>query len=119
MTHQKLLRGLISGLALAVLVSASAFAKGSRTINLRYAVSLSGTQIKPGEYQLSWQEPGPQTTVTLAKGKNVVATAQGKLEERGVRYERNMVVLGIKPDGSHTLSEFRLAGTNKAIVFSE
>jgi len=43
MTYQKLLRGLISGLALMVLLSAVAFAKGSRTINLSYTASLSGT----------------------------------------------------------------------------
>lgn len=119
MTRQKLLQALISGLALAVLVNASAFAKGSRTINLRHTVSLNGTQIEAGQYRLSWEESSPQTTVTLAKGKNVIATAQGRLEERKVKYERNMVVLGTRADGSQTIGEFRLAGTNKAIVFSE
>ena len=119
MTHQKLLRSLISGVALALLLSASALAKGSRTINLAYAAVLSGTQIEAGQYQLRWEERSPEATVTLANGRNVVATAQGKVEERSVKYGRNMVLLTTKPDGSRTISEFRLAGTNKAIVFSE
>jgi hypothetical protein len=119
MTHQNLLRGLISGVVLAIVLSASALAKGSRTINLLYAASLSATPIEAGEYQLSWEEGSPEATVTLTKGKNVVATAQGKIEERRVKYERSMVVVTTKPDGSRTISEFRLEGTNKAIVFSE
>jgi hypothetical protein len=57
--------------------------------------------------------------VTLAKGNNVVATAQGKIEERSAKYARNMVVFITKPDGSRAINEFRLAGTNKAIVFSQ
>lgn len=119
MTHHKLLRSLISGVALVLLVSASALANGSRTIKLAYPATLSGTQIEAGQYQLRWEERSPEATVTLAKGKNVVATAQGKLEQRSAKYERNMVVLTTRADGSRTINEFRLAGTNKAIVFSE
>lgn len=119
MTHHKLLRGLISGLALVLLASSSALAKGSRTINVPYAASLSGTQIEAGQYQLSWEERSPQATVTMAKGKNVMATVQGKIEQRSAKYERNMVVFATRADGSYIISEFRLAGTNKAIVFSE
>jgi anti-sigma factor RsiW len=67
--------------------------------------------------------PGSPTgvaTETVAKErKNVVDTAQGKIEERKVKYGRNMVVVTTKPDGSRAINEFRLAGTNKAIVFSE
>ena len=57
--------------------------------------------------------------MTLSKGKNVVVTAQGRLKERKVKYDRNMVVLGTTPDGSQIISEFRLAGTNKASAFAE
>jgi hypothetical protein len=119
MTHHKLLRSLISSVALVLLVSAGALANGSRTIRLVYPVSLSGTEIEAGQYELRWEERSPVATVTLAKGKNVVATAQGKVELRSTKYERTMVVFTTNADGSRAVNEFRLGGTNKAIVFSE
>jgi GH43 family beta-xylosidase len=119
MTNQKLSRVLISGLALMALLSAAAFGKGSRTINLRVAASLDGTQIEAGQYELSWEEHSPQATVTLSRGKNTVVTAQGRLEERKVKYDSNTMVLDTASNGSQIIREFRPAGTNKAIVFVE
>lgn len=119
MTHQKLLRALILGLALTALLGAVSFAKGSHTIRLRHVASLGGTQVEAGEYELSWEEHSPDATVTLAKGKKIVVTARGKLEERKVKYDRSTTVFETAPNGSQIIREFRLAGTNKAIVFSE
>ena len=119
MTYQKLPRALISGLALMALLGAIVFAKGSGTINLRHAASLDGTQLEAGQYELSWEEHSPQATVTLSRGKNVVVTAQGRLEERKVKYDLNTMVFETAPNGSQIIREFRLAGTKKAVVFVE
>jgi hypothetical protein len=60
-------------------------------------------------------------TVTQGKGKkaSVIATAQGRLENRDTKYERNMVVYTTHPDGSQSVSELRIGGTSTAIVFDK
>jgi len=119
MTHRKLLQSLMAGLSVLLLISASAFAKGTRTISISYPATLGGVQLAVGHYVLSFEQHSPEATVTLAQGKTVVVTTQGKVEERSAKYERNMVVFETKSDGSQVVSEIRLGGTNQAIVFSE
>lgn len=119
MKHQKLLQGLMASLTVLLLVTASGFAKGSRTINISYPSTLGGVHLTVGHYELSFEQHSPEATVTLAKGKSVVVTTKGKLEERSTKYQRNMVVFDTKSDGSQVVSEIRLGGTNQAIVFSE
>ncbi len=119
MSHRKVLRGSMTGLAVLFLVGASAFAKGARTIAITYPATLGGMHIAAGHYELTFEQHSPEATVTLAKGKTVVLTTQGRVEQRDTKYERNMVVFETKSDGTQIISEIRLAGTNQAIVFSE
>ena len=109
----------MAGLTVLVLVTASSFAKGSRTISISYPATLGGVQLAAGHYDLSFEQHSPEATVTLARGKTVVVSTQGKVVERDTKYQRNMVVFETKSDGSQVVSEIRLGGTNQAIVFSE
>ncbi len=106
-------------LAIFLVASASALAKNSRSFNLTYSASLNGTQLAAGEYRVTWESHSPGATVTFTNSKNVVATAQGKLVERDVKYERNAVVYETNADGSRIITEIRFGGTKQAIVFGE
>lgn len=119
MTHKKLFG--IATLVLAALVAASvsAFAKGSRTVNLSLPAHVGGTQIAAGEYQVNWEVHSSTVTVAFKKGSKVMATASGKLVDRDVKYDRNALVFGTNPDGSNTITEIRLAGMKQAIVLGE
>lgn len=117
MTHTKTVASLMAAMALLVLTSASAFAETSTKVTLGSAVSLSGTELKAGHYKVSWEEHNPEMTVTFSQGKKEVATAQGKIVDRGVQYRRNMVLDERNPDGSRRVVEIQLAGTSQAIVF--
>lgn len=119
MTHRRLLQSLMSGLGVLLLMSASAFAKGARTISISYPATLGGVHLAVGHYDLTFEQHSPEATVRLARGKSVIVTTQGKVEERNTKYQRNMVVFETKSDGSQIVSEIRLGGTNQAIVFSE
>lgn len=121
MTYRRHLRVFAIGLAALSLAAISAFAKSSKTFNLPYAGLLAGSRIEAGRYQVMWEERSPQVMVTVARerGKNFVATAQGKIEERNTKYSRNMVVYSTRPDGTQVISELRLGGSKKAIVFGE
>ncbi|MBZ5516906.1 MAG: hypothetical protein LAN62_19070 [Acidobacteriia bacterium] len=121
MTYRQVSRVFALGVAALLLTALGALAKGSKTINLPYAGTLAGTRVEAGHYQIAWVEHSPEATVTLTRedGKGVVATVQGKIEERSSKYERNMVIYDSKPDGTQVISEVRLGGSNKAIVFGE
>lgn len=108
----------IAVLAVALTVSAVAFAKQSRTVRLPYDASLNGTALTKGEYKVSWEQHSPEATVTVSRGKNVMATANGRWVDRDVRYRTNEVLYNVNPDGSRTILEIRFAGLNGALVFA-
>ena len=118
MTHSKLLFGLAVGLALFV-VSADVFANGSQMLDIPFDASLSGQQVQAGRYKISWAENSPEATVTLAKGKTIVATVRGTLVDRGSKANRTAVVYKTKADGTELISEIRFKGSEKVLVFSE
>jgi hypothetical protein len=115
MVNRRNLRGLISGVAAMLFVSATAMAN---TISLPYAGTLGGKQVAAGHYKITWEHHSPTATVTLADGRKLVATAEGKVEERSTKFARNMVVYTTQSDGSQVITEIRLGGTNTAIVFT-
>jgi len=116
MKYRRYLQGLVSGVAMLLLASASALAS---TFNLPFPGTIGGTKLDAGRYEMKWQEHSPSVSVSVAKGKNVVATVQGRIEERSSKFQRNMVVYSTKPDGSQVITELRVGGTNRAIVFEE
>ncbi|MFB3920133.1 MAG: hypothetical protein ACE145_00340 [Terriglobia bacterium] len=119
MTNRRIFGSLMTGLAVLALVSASAFARGGRTISISYPATLGGVRLDAGRYELTYQQHSPEATVTLAKGKSVVVTTQGKVQDRSTKYQRDMVVFETKSDGTQVVSEIRLGGTHQAIVFNE
>jgi major membrane immunogen (membrane-anchored lipoprotein) len=121
MKHHRHLKVVVLGAAVLLLAVVNASAKGAKTFNVPYAGLLGSARIEAGHYQITWEEHSPGATVTVAaeNGKIVVATAQGKLVERSTKYQRNMVVYTAGPDGTQVISELRIGGSNKAIVFEE
>ncbi len=115
MVNRRNLRGLISGVAAMLFVSATTMAN---RINLPYAGTLGGKQVAAGNYKITWEHHSPTATVTLADGRKLVATAEGKIEERSTKFARKMVVYTTQSDGSQAITEIRLGGTTMAIVFA-
>jgi hypothetical protein len=113
-----MLRMLVMLVAGLMLAASSALAN---SFNFPYDGKLGGAKLSAGRYNVAWEPHSPEVTVTLSQGKgkksSVVATAQGRIENRDTRYERNMVVYTTQADGSQTVSELRIGGTSTAIVF--
>lgn len=116
MTFRTYLRYLMAGIAVLLLVASSALA---RTFDLPYSGTIGGTHVEAGHYKITWDAQSSDVTVTVASGKDVIATAKGKLESRDIKYRRNSVLYTTKADGSQSVSELRVGGTNTAIVLSE
>ena len=101
------------------LMAGTVFAKNRRTVTLAYPASVNGTPIAAGVYDVSWVSHSPEATVTFNKGKNVIATAQGKWMDRSVKYDRDSVMYTTSPNGSRAISEIRFAGMTQVLVFGE
>jgi hypothetical protein len=120
MLNRKMLQMLVTGLAVLMLATGSALAS---SFSFPYSGKVGDAKLAAGHYEVSWQQHSPELTVTVTQGKgkkaSVVATVQGRMENRDTKYERNMVVYAAQPDGSQTVSELRIGGTSTAIVFDK
>src|SRR5690242_5455724 len=100
-------------------VCLSAAAANSRTVSVKTAVNLNGTEITPGFYVVEWVTHSPEATVTFTRNGQAVVTAPGKMVERDTKSLSDAVVYSNNADGSHTLKELRFAGKKQVLVFGE
>ena len=65
-------KGLVLGLA--VLMTTVAFAANKGSLQVSDTVTVSGKQLKPGDYKVSWEGTGQNVELKITQGKEVVAT---------------------------------------------
>lgn len=99
---------LLAAVALAVPVFAKLVMK---TVNIPQTAKVGKAQLQAGEYTL--QIDG--STITVKRGKKVLAEAAGRWEERENKQPYDSVVLG--PDG--IVQEFRFGGDRRVLVLAE
>ena len=119
MKVQTLVGKLTLAAAIVLMTSWGALANDFRTLKLSYPASLKGKAIPAGEYKISWQTHSPNATVTVKHKKDVIATVEGKWEDRDSTYDRDAVVYATNPDGSRTIIEIRFTGLKGALVFGD
>jgi hypothetical protein len=105
-------------IVLTLTVAFSASANNSKTLSFRTEVTLNGTKLPTGFYEISWVTHSPEATVTFVKAGQTMVTAMGKFVDRDVKYDTDAVVYTNNPDGSHTLLEIRFARRKQALVFT-
>ena len=96
----------------------SLWANNGKTLSFRTEVTLNGSKLPSGYYEISWVSHSSEATVTFVRAGQAVVTAMGRWVERGAKYQTDAVVYSNNPDGSHTLLEIRFAGKNQALVFA-
>lgn len=106
-------------LSLALLLSTSLFAASSGSMNLTQPVQLNGTQLKPGEYKVTWEGTGPEVTVSVMKGREVVAKTQAHVKELDKTFNSNATVLQKNGDGSTSLNGIRFSGKKTTLEFTD
>ena len=114
--ENKGLRVLVTVVAVMMLTAGSALAA---SFKLPLSGKIGDSHLEAGRYKITWQQHSPAATVTVAKGKDVVATSEARIEKRATRFDRNSVLYKIHADGSRSVSEIHFRGTNTAIVFTE
>ena len=66
---------------------------------------------------IRWETYSTHAMVKFGQENNIIATADGKWVQRGVRYEHDFFVYRRNDDGSRTLVEIWFAGMKHALVF--
>jgi hypothetical protein len=102
--------------ALFLVTSLPTFAKNVGTFDFPFAGALAGTEVSPGTYEVSWESHSPVATLTIRKGKKVVATTDGQWVERDVTYDKNAVVYETAGSGLRRIIELRFAHRHQALV---
>ena len=113
----KLTKIVVPGLVL--LLSTSLFAASSGSLDVTQPIQLNGTQLKPGSYKVTWEGAGPEVSVSILKGKDVMVKAPAHVKEHDKNFATNAMLLQKNADGSTSLTEIRFSGKKLALEFSE
>ncbi len=101
--------------AIVLVFSLAAFAgKNSETVRFSDKVTVAGTQVAPGEYQLVWEGAGPDVQVSFMHGKKTVVTAPAKVVDQD---NAEKAVVTSREGGSKELLSIELK--KKSLIFSE
>jgi len=109
----------IQAAALLLAFTLPGLAKDSRTVTLNRDVVLSGKTLPAGQYVVRWVTHSPQAIVEFARDHKVLLSTEGKFEDRGKKYDSNMIVYETAADGAATISEIRFAGSSQVLVFNQ
>jgi hypothetical protein len=109
----------IVAMGLIVVAGAAAKPKDSKDVLLPYDVTVAGSHLASGRYAIQWQSQSPEATVTFLHGSKVVATAEGKVVDRGTKYGANQVVYSDAGNGARAIQEIRFRGSSEVLVFNE
>jgi hypothetical protein len=105
-------------MAIFVAVGANAKSKDSRSVLLRDDAAVAGSHLARGNYSVQWETNSPAATVSFLRDNKVVATAEGKVVDRGSRYGSNEVVYALAANGARVIQELRFKGSSEVIVFN-
>jgi len=108
----------LAAMAFFAVSGAAAKTKDARNIVLRSDATLAGTHLTSGNYTVQWQTHSPNATVSFLQDGKVVATAEGKVVDRGTKYEFNEVMFDETADGTRVIQELRFKGSSEAIEFN-
>lgn len=114
MKASNMLKGLVLGLAL--LMTTGAFAANKGSLQVSSTVTVSGKQLKPGDYKVSWEGTGPNVEVKITQGKELVATVPAHMVDLNRPSNDNALVVNNNSDGSRSISEIRFSGKKFALA---
>lgn len=111
-------KSMLPGLAL--LLATGAFAANSAnkgSFNVFDPVTVSGHQLAPGQYKLTWTGTGSDVELMILSQGKVVATVPARLIELGQAGHDNATESHKNDDGSQSLTQINFAGKKYALAF--
>lgn len=93
--------------------------KDSGKLNLSNSVQVGSTEVAPGDYKVEWNGTGDNVQVNILKGKNVVATTEGKLVELSKKAENNSVTIRNLDNNTRAILEIQFDNRTQSLVFNQ
>lgn len=108
----------LPGLALLLATNAFAASKPNKgSLDVSEPVTVSGQQLKPGEYKLKWEGTGPDVQVMIWSQGALVATVPAHVTDLSVAERSNGYELRRNADGSETVTQVSFGGKKYALSF--
>ena len=108
-------KGLLLGLAL-LLATSTLAATNKGSMQLQDPVTVSGKQLRAGDYSVKWDGSGPNVELSILKGNKVVATTPARLIDLNEKSNRDAAVVQNNGDGSKSLAEIHFSGKKYALA---
>ena len=113
-------RSLLPGLALLSATSAVAMNKTNKgSVELFEPLTVSGHQLAPGHYKLTWGGTGPGVELMILSQGKREATVRAHLIELNQAERNNATESHKNDDGSQSLTQIDFAGKKFALTFSD
>jgi len=120
MNASKISKTLLTGLALLVATSAFAANKQNKgSIELDQPATISGHQLAPGEYKLTWDGTGSNVELMILSYGKLVATVPAHLIELNRPERNNAYEAHTNDDGSESVTKIEFGGKKYALAFGD
>lgn len=114
MNYKNTVKGLLLGLT--VLLATSVFAASNKgSLETLSSITVNGTTLPAGSYQLKWEGTGSNVQLNILKGSKVVATSPARLVDLQQSPNQDQAVMKNNGDGSKSLAEVRFGGKKYAL----
>lgn len=118
MKLSKISRGALPGLALLLATSAFAANKANKgSFELSDSLTVSGHELKPGQYKLTWEGTGGDVQAMILMHGRLVATVPAHLTGLNHPDPNDAVASRQNDDGSRSLIQVDFAGKKYALSF--
>lgn len=108
---------LVMGFAL--LLASSAFAATKASLQLNNPVTVNGTNLKPGDYNLQWEGSGDKVELSILKGNKVIAKAPAHVVALETPAAYDAALTQKSASGANTLAGVRFQGKKFALDLGE
>ncbi len=113
-------KSLLPGLALLLATSAFAANKGNKgSIELDKSTTVSGHQLAPGQYKLTWDGTGSNVELMILSHGKLVATVPAHLLELSQPEPNDATESRTNDDGSQSLTKIDFRGKKYALTFAD
>jgi len=117
MKVSKIFKALFLGLPL--LAATSALAGNKDSLKLSEPVTINGTKLDVGDYQLKWDGAGPAVELQIIKSHKVVVTVPAQLIELSRPGDNSAYVTRMARDGSISLTAIRFSGKRYQLAIGQ
>ncbi len=113
-------KGLLPGLTLLLATSAFASNKGNKgSIELDKLTTVSGHQLAPGQYKLTWDGTGSNVELMISSHGKLVATVPARMIELSQPEPNDATEVSRNGDGSQSLTKIDFGGKKYGLAFGD